>query len=559
MKNILIKILVIAILFIPSYYAVYKYVTSVSAPVEQDSVLSMTLTDPSGLSTKFSKDDEIGNKMIDYFTSLSDKSRGISELPKNLEGCTHYSVTYHTFGRQSVYDYYFSKTKPSNSYFTDSAGKAFRIPAASVIEFLDSDYSTYMYQGAKAPTMTLGETVVIPTSFEWHYYSYSNVTHQVDTQTQSNAFTQRISYRSFELAFDRFADMVDISVKTQGGATFYEGTYSSFKDMGAFASITADTVFNVKVTATWNDSPALGYGGTAVYEMILDTFYNPPGTFWLGEDSIEAGEFVVLSGINVEEPSKIKCTISPSIEYTPVFYTDGEAVRAILPFPVTLGTDQRNYTVSIEYLGIKTELPLTVKKNRYEYKTRKYNYNTPVNVAARTTQSIKELKNFIISKEYSDQVFFQGAFTVPTSSIRAKYGDTINNTSSSKDKFTSSGYAFVAYSDTEILALNYGTVVAIGTTEYGGKTVVVDHGLGLRSVYYCIQNVNVMEGEYVKPGSVIGKGSAKSAGYTDGITAYIELWVHDVPVSADFLAEGERTGMVVYGNAPEETKFQNGD
>lgn len=552
MKKFLVRILIIAILFIPSYFAVYEYMSSVSHPVEEDSVTSMTLTDPDGESVKFTQDDDAGSKMINYFISLSDKSRSISELPKDLEGCAHYTVTYKSFGKETIYHYYFSKTKPSNSYFTDNAKKAYRIPAASVIEFLDSDYSTYMYPSSKTPTMTLSGTAVIPNSFNWHYYSYSNVTHVVDAKTKIKPTEQRISYRAFELAFDRYADSVELLVKNQNGSIFYEGSYASFKEKGAFASLTSDTVFDVTVTVTWADSPALGYGGSAVYNLTLDVFYDPPGTFWLGESTIETGEFVVLSGINVEEPEKIKCTISPSIDYTPIFYNDNGCMRAIIPFSVALGTDSRIYTINVEYLGIETELSLTVKKNTYEYKTRKYNYNTPVNVAARTAANVNAFKNFVTAAPYSESLLAQGAFTVPTKDIRAKYGDTINNTSSAADKFTSGGYAFVAYSNTEIHCMNYGTVVAIGNTDYGGKTVVVDHGLGLRSVYYCLKTVSVMEGEYVKPGTVIGKGSVKNEGYTDGITAYVELWVHNVPVSSEFLAEGGRTAMIVYGNAPEE-------
>lgn len=552
MKKFLVRILIIAILFIPSYFAVYEYMSSVSHPVEEDSVTAMILTDPDGNSSKFLQSDAAGSKMINYFISLSDKSRSISALPKDLEGCTHYTVTYQSFGKETVYHYYFSRTKPSNSYFTDNSKKAYRIPAASVIEFLDSEYSTYMYPSSKAPSMTLSGTNIVPNSFDWHYYSYSNVAHTVSTKTQNKPTKQRISYRAFELAVDRYADTVELLIKNENGSVFYEGTYASFKENGAFASLTTDTVFSITVTVTWADSPALGYGGCAVYDLILDVFYDPPGTFWLGESAIEAGEFVVLSGINVEEPDKINCTISPSIEYTPVFYNDNGCVRAIIPFPVTLGNEHRIYNVTIEYLGIETKLSLTVKKNSYEYKTRKYNYNTPVNVAARTTANVSAFKNFITAAPYGDTVLAQGAFTVPTKDIRARYGDIINNTNSSKDKFTSGGYAFVAYSNTEILSMNYGTVVAIGNTDYGGKTVVVDHGLGLRSVYYCLKNVSVMEGEYVKPGTVIGKGSIKDEGYTDGITAYVELWVHGVQVSAEFLADGGRTAMIVYGNAPEE-------
>lgn len=552
MKKFLVRILIIAILLIPSYFAVYEYMSSVSHPVEEDSVTSMTLTDPDGESVKFTHNDAAGNKMINYFISLSDKSRSISELPKVLEGCTHYTVTYQSFGKETIYHYYFSKTKPSNSYFTDNAKKAYRIPAASVIEFLDSEYSSYMYPSSQTPSMTLSGESVTPNTFDWHYYSYSNVTHAVNTKTKLKPTEQSISYRAFELAFDRYADSVELLIRSKNGSIFYEGSYASFNEKGAFGSLTQDTVFDVTVTVIWADSPALGYGGSAVYNIVLDVFYDPPGTFWLGESSIETGEFVVLSAINVEEPEKIKCTISPSIDYTPVFYNDNGCIRAIIPFSVALGTDSRIYTITVEYLGIETELSLTVKKNTYEYKTRKYNYNTPVNVAARTLENVNAFKNFVTATPYGDSLLAQGAFTVPTKDIRARYGDTINNTSSAADKFTSGGYAFVAYSNTEILAMNYGTVVAVGNTDYGGKTVVVDHGLGLRSVYYCLKTVSVMEGEYVKPGTVIGKGSVKNEGYTDGITAYVELWVHDVPVSAEFLAEGGRTAMIVYGNVPED-------
>ena len=303
----------------------------------------------------------------------------------------------------------------------------------------------------------------------------------------------------------------------------------------------------------WNDSAAIGYGGSAIYKFDLDIIYDPPGTFWLGEDLIESGEFTVLSGINVEFPEKITCTVSPSIDYTPVFYRDGDCVRAVIPFPIGLGNETRSYTINVEYLGIETPLTVTVKKNRNEFKVRKYNYNTPVNVAARTDKNVADFISFINSQPFVTENYIQGAFTVPTSNIRAKYGDTINNTSNSKDKFLSSGYAVYVESKSEILAVNYGTVVSIGTTEYGGNTVVVDHGLGVRSVYYCLRNVSVTLGEFVKPGTVIGTGSTKSAGgYTDGITAYVELWVHSMPVSLEFLSADGRLSKVIYGEAPGE-------
>ena len=93
-----------------------------------------------------------------------------------------------------------------------------------------------------------------------------------------------------------------------------------------------------------------------------------------------------------------------------------------------------------------------------------------------------------------------------------------------------------------------GRVVAVGETKYGGNTVVVDHGLGLRSVYYCLGNVEVVVGTILNPGDKIASGCSKK-GYTDGETCYIEFWVGDTPVSYRSL-EGVGFGND-FGNEPE--------
>ena len=198
MKNKLVLILIIAILLVPSYFALYLYFSAVNDPVEKSAVTELTLTDPDGQSKVFSRDNDKENEMINYFISISDKSRAIAELPTDLSGSAHYKAIFSSYGKKTEYNYYFSKTKPSNSYFTDNTGKAYRIPAATVIEFLDSKYSSYMYPGAVPPTLTVDGRSYLAYYIDWHYYTYSNVTHTVLAKVEQNkphAITA--SYRSF--------------------------------------------------------------------------------------------------------------------------------------------------------------------------------------------------------------------------------------------------------------------------------------------------------------------------------------------------------------------------
>lgn len=54
-------------------------------------------------------------------------------------------------------------------------------------------------------------------------------------------------------------------------------------------------------------------------------------------------------------------------------------------------------------------------------------------------------------------------------------------------------------------ASNSGVVVFTGDLGIYGNTVVIDHGMGLMSLYGHLSEVGVKEGQYVKKGEVIGK------------------------------------------------------
>ena len=71
-----------------------------------------------------------------------------------------------------------------------------------------------------------------------------------------------------------------------------------------------------------------------------------------------------------------------------------------------------------------------------------------------------------------------------------------------------SGEDIAAPEGTPVLAMNDGMVRLAADHFFSGKGVIVDHGLGLFSMYFHLSSVDVKHGQVVKKGQVIGKVGA---------------------------------------------------
>lgn len=442
-----------------------------------------------------------------------------------------FKVTLVQDGKKTQYDFFFDRTAPSSCLFRDEGGKVYALKASKAIEFMDSVYASSLYPHSTVPRLTLNNVAATPAESEWEYYSYSSVRHAVDDETSDTPLSLEMSFLDFDMSFEKAPDSLTIEVKDMLGMEFFSGSYAEFVVQGLFSTITESSEYTCTVKAVWDDIGS-DCCGSATYHFKLSVDFDPPGVFWLNADTVECGGFLILSGKNIINIDSIKVTSIPALAHEPIFFEDGEYVRAILP--INLSKNEIEYQIKVTYdgtyadLSFKTTLP---KLNT----NRDYNHSGRVNTSVRTPENLEELKRFITSPKYENFIYSSTTFVIPAG-IRAQFGDTVNNTTSSRDKFTSNGIAFVDYYNKDyrgndiVKAALGGMVVAVGKTAYGGNTVVVEHGLGLRSVYYCLGDVAVTKGSIVNVGDKIASGSARG-GYTDGETAYIELWVGETPVS----------------------------
>jgi Peptidase family M23 len=68
-----------------------------------------------------------------------------------------------------------------------------------------------------------------------------------------------------------------------------------------------------------------------------------------------------------------------------------------------------------------------------------------------------------------------------------------------------SGEDIKAPRGTEVHAANGGVVALVGEYFFSGKSVILDHGLGFYSMYFHLDEVDVVKGEKVQKGAVVGR------------------------------------------------------
>lgn len=109
-----------------------------------------------------------------------------------------------------------------------------------------------------------------------------------------------------------------------------------------------------------------------------------------------------------------------------------------------------------------------------------------------------------ILSNFTKEPYFNDFFAYPLSSMQRSgyaFGKFI---SYGKVKLQHLGIDLRAYKDTEIHSINNGKVVGAVSLPNYGKTVIIDHGLNIFSLYLHLDEFKVGQGDMVQKGQVIG-------------------------------------------------------
>jgi len=550
MKNKVIAFFCIIAMFIPTYIAIAHYITAQNSTLDLRVVSKMQLLDLNGNVFTFERKSTVQSNntaednMIDFFMQLNENSRlEESGLPDPLKDKDSFVVSYFSYDRETKFNYYFS-SNPSEAYFTDNNGEAFRINEDDANNFLLSKYARCLFPSSAEPVLTLADnSTVEPLKLTWRYLTHLN---QYIESVNINNTTTNIPIQTHSLVggvlglnFNVWPDSLYVTIVEHGKSIFADW-YENLSSI----NLNENTTINITLDAVWyDDDNARGANGEASYQFYGEVKAQP--SFYLEKTSIDPGEFVVLTGINVQNINDIKFSSEPSINFTPVFFVDDKDnryVRALIPVAYDLPeideSKDLNIAITISMYGNPQVLNLTVKAKTF--KVRDYAIADSNIMARRTEDTIEAFKKALAStysskesKRYWDDDLFISALEGYTINKLAQgFGihRRISGSAGTGERYRNPGIDYITNGGEKVLAVSSGRVIYEGEQILSGKIVVIDHGWGLKSTYCHMSIVSVKEGDIVSRGSIIGIVGA--TGFTRPDWGLHEsISVFDVPVS----------------------------
>ena len=536
-KKQLILIGIILAVFLPTYLALISYfvINSIPVPINAEGY-DIVVHDPSGNEMNI---DTADKKMLTaVFLEMIRDSKETDSA--KAEGGLVYNVVISS--ESGTDSYKFRLFADGEGYvFFDSVGAS--LQKEDVGRFLNTKYAKDMFENSSLPLLkNSAGRYIYPVNAQWAYLAYNGTYAEAGIEKRKEGLLYERYSEKMELDFETEPTECHITVKDSEG-TLFSGGLSQYREL----DITTNTRLEYEIEASWNGDT---YSGFALYR-----FYSVIGEFARFEISSSCGvwsyggkeyiEFVEVKGANIESPSDVKMTITPSLGVDPKFFSDGFYVRAIVP----LGNSAKEgtYTLTLAYGDTSEVLTFDFTRRKVDASRNNYPAASPDTVAR--NYSIYCTLMSQMCNENADVIYMRGKFLDPeelygTSSLIVGFGRDryVDGTSMN---FRTQG---VEYStESAIVALNNGKIVAVGEDAWIGKYVVIDHGLGLKTWYCHLSEVRdgITVGNTVTKNEMIGMPG--DTGYVNKGSRFLLITTaNGVPISPYSLFEN---GVEVSGNS----------
>lgn len=409
----------------------------------------------------------------------------------------------------------------SPSYYVEN-GSLYQIEQEHFEELLNTEFSVALYEAEYTPRLsTNSNNTVIPKDASFTYLLKSDKTVEGKSiQTNDELATFYVSDTSY-FSFSTAPSNCQIKAFVHG-ALYFEGDYNNLKE----ALIPNNKAVTYYVEASWDNTLNATCFGSAKYEFRLE--YAPAPSFTIDRTSLEAGEFLLMTAKNIQNPEEITLALSDGTLLTPQFFEKGSVYYALIPFDKTLSDGVYDLTIACK--ETKTKFDISITERNRSASSKIYTPDLPL-----TEQMLADMNALIssIGKNCSQMTFGSSRFiNYETSYAEELYLNLGFGRVREFDaglEFELTGIEFTASAGVDVHVINNGIVCASGEDAVLGKYIVVDHGYGLKSWYCNISEAIHSVGDEVAKDEIIAKtGNSAFHGYKG---LYLMTTVFDIPVS----------------------------
>ncbi len=444
-------------------------------------------------------------------------------------------------GKIKVLDLYFDMQTQRLSFLDISKNKYYILDKKDSAYFFFYKHFQSVHSGYFVPSVDLyiGDKLinVYHKSFEWLYMcidgswagrSYDKIFDVIDFKND-NSIIDLEKGEKLRLEYSVLPDKSHLQIVKEGNVIYDEDIYSDELPL-----IKEDGSYIYRLTNEWYKDE---YEGTQVLEY--DIYIDLPIEVYISKSSLLAGDTVSIVAKNVNPNEKIELIQDLSLK-SPIFYTHGNKRIAFLG--VSCIADSGKYNMKLSCLRdnkttFEKEFDLEVKDTKFKVQ------NLTISKKLRAN-AVKD-ENRIEHKDYCDKVreksenriLWDGDFIMPVKGvISTDYGE-IRYVNGSTNAYRHKGIDIAAKLGTPIIAPNNGIVKGSKFLNLTGNSIIIDHGMGLFSVYYHLNSRDVKVGEYVKKGDIIG--TVGKTGFSTGPHLHYEFCVFKTAVNPYLLMESD--------------------
>lgn len=401
-------------------------------------------------------------------------------------------------GTSASYTFYFSMVKNA-SFYLDANGQCYLIPEAEAEAFLSTIYAESLYNRSEPPVLyTNVDVPVTPTFVSWYYRTTSDSYRRTESADTTDELLCYDFSAALAFSFSDEPDACTVRVM-ENGALIFEGTPDDLSTL----SISADTSVRIHVEARWNEGDGVFCYGELSYDF--DATIVDRALFSIDRDHLCPNEFLILTCRNIQTPSEL--ILHSAADLTPTFYRVSDTTLCVIPYPNEPRTDSFSFRVTYGAAMQSFSVALTASQPAVTHSLSQNGSSMRQATSRMAENDLAALLKALPSPVGKD-IYFQGNRQSPSEvgyTRVYRYGDTLVSSDSIVKVTAKCDYFAAPTEGAAVPTVAPGEVLATGLCEALGRYVIVNHGLGMYTVYAQLAIVDVHEGDILAIGQSVGK------------------------------------------------------
>lgn len=382
-----------------------------------------------------------------------------------------------------------------------------------------------------------------PTAYKWHVPVVGSFFRRTYAETLNSSpvvLEDAISDASPDIIVTPSDYSTQLTITDADRETVYEGSVTGFRSY-LFAE---NGTFDAKLVVTASDSAAedsSSVTGTETWQFRFTVSIKPSIT--LCTPTVQQGS---VAAVRVGSTmSRTEPTLTGPLESTG-FVRAANGWICYLPIPWNAETRNTELTVTAD--GYTETLTLSVRAASYSYKD--YSAKSQLTSPYIGADDVPDAVRRLLTTDDGEIQWAVGGFVQPfldSFDTPLLYGMTEYVGRSYSERSTNYGYGGRTSTnvvikpkkskDSMIVPASGHVLLAEDLGGSYGYTVVIDHGAGLRSIFYGLTALDVEAGDDVKQGQLLG---------TSGRTVVAELRIGTVPINPLLVWRGQCDGLKYY-------------